>query len=37
LAFWATRKLEEGKWPRPDWIAAGLILKAHKPAAEPPS
>ena len=30
IALWLTKKLEEGAWPRPEWIAAGLILKARK-------
>jgi len=30
MALWLTKKLEEGAWPRPEWIAAGLILKARK-------
>jgi ubiquinone/menaquinone biosynthesis C-methylase UbiE len=29
-ALRVTRRLEEGKWAPPDWIAAGLILKARK-------
>jgi ubiquinone/menaquinone biosynthesis C-methylase UbiE len=30
LAVRVTRKLEEGRWPRPEWIAAGWIIKARK-------
>jgi ubiquinone/menaquinone biosynthesis C-methylase UbiE len=30
LALAATRRLEEGKWQKPDWTAAGFILKAKK-------
>ena len=31
LALRITRNLEERRWPRPDWLAAGWILKARKP------
>ncbi len=30
LAVRVTRKLEEGHWPRPEWIASGWIVKARK-------
>jgi len=30
IALSVTKKLEEGVLPRPDWIAAGLIVKARK-------
>jgi hypothetical protein len=30
VALRVTRKLEEGRWPRPEWIAAGWIIKAQK-------
>ena len=29
-ALAVTRGLEEGRWPKPDWAAAGFILKARK-------
>jgi SAM-dependent methyltransferase len=29
-ALWLTKKLEEGHWPRPEWIGAGWILKSRK-------
>ena len=29
-ALWLTRKLEEGSFPKPDWMAAGMIIKAKK-------
>ena len=29
FALWVTKKLEEGAWPRPDWIAAGVIVKGR--------
>jgi ubiquinone/menaquinone biosynthesis C-methylase UbiE len=29
-ALQVTRNLEEDRWPRPDWIAAGWILKGRK-------
>lgn len=29
-SLWITKKLEAGVWPRPDWIGAGLIVKARK-------
>jgi len=30
VALWVTRKLEEGRWPRPEWFASGWIIKAKK-------
>jgi len=29
-ALWVAKKLEDQIWPRPEWIAAGLIVKARK-------
>jgi hypothetical protein len=36
LALRMTRALEEERWPRPEWLAAGWIIKAKKcgPAVE---
>jgi ubiquinone/menaquinone biosynthesis C-methylase UbiE len=34
-ALWVTRKLEEGHWPRPEWIASGWIIKAKKKEGSP--
>jgi ubiquinone/menaquinone biosynthesis C-methylase UbiE len=30
LALWVTRQLEEGRLPRPEWLAGGWIVKARK-------
>jgi ubiquinone/menaquinone biosynthesis C-methylase UbiE len=30
LALTVTKKFEEGKWPAPEWLAAGFIVKARK-------
>ena len=30
LAVWVTRQFEERRWPRPEWIASGWIIKARK-------
>jgi len=29
-ALWVTRQLEESRWPKPQWLAAGRIVKARK-------
>jgi hypothetical protein len=29
-ALWVTQKLEERAWPAPEWIRAGMIVKARK-------
>jgi ubiquinone/menaquinone biosynthesis C-methylase UbiE len=34
LALAVTRKLEEGVWPCPEWLAAGFIVKARKRGTE---
>src|SRR5579872_4125580 len=33
--LWLNKKLEEGSGTKPDWLAAGFILKAVKTATEP--